>query len=229
MAFDWGGGVGGYVGGGLGGAQIGTMLLPGIGTAIGAGIGAIGGGLMGSGIFNKKQDRNVPDPLASLRNQLQALAAGVPAQVARQKELATARYGEARTKGIQGIRENVRGERGFGASSIEDRLITELIDKLSKSQTESELASDVWGTRQQADILSGTASMYPGQTELEQEPDWAANLLGVGANMAVSNWMQENQWKNIAKYFNPTKDEQLFSPYQLSEGWSVKPSSYRRI
>jgi hypothetical protein len=47
--------------------------------------------------------------------------------------------------------------------------------------------------------------MYPGQTELPQEENWGANLLGAGANMAVQTWQNENQWKNLAKYMNPTK------------------------
>ena len=190
------------------------------GTAgVGAGIGSMFG--------KKKQDRNVPDPLAGLRTQLQALAGQIPAQVAKQKEINAARMARYKTEGQQGIAENIRAERGFGNTSLQDRLNMELMDKLTKSQAEADLNADIWGTKTQADILSGTASMYPGQTELEQEPDWAANLLGVGANMAVSNWMQDQQFNRLKGLFS--KDEQLFSPYQLSEGWSVKPSSYRRI
>ena len=184
--------------GATGGAGIGAMLGGPPGAAVGLAMGAIGGGI--AGFFGKKPKRDVADPLAGLRAQLQALAGQVPAQVAKQKELAAARYAQARTEGIQGIRENVRAERGFGASSIEDRLRSELIDKLTKSQAESELASDIWGTKTQADILSGTASMYPGAPE-EEQPSWQSNLLGAGANLAVQNWMQEQQWKNLAKYF----------------------------
>lgn len=181
--------------GGVGG----SLAAPGVGTALGAGGGyALGNMLESMFGMGKKKSRDVPDPLAGLRAQLQALAAGVPEQVARQKELSAARYAEARKEGTQGIREHIRGEHGFGSSSIEDRLMTELIDKLTKSQSESELASDIWGTKQQADILSGTASMYPSQAELPEEENWQANLLGTGVNMAVQNWQNEQMWKNLA-------------------------------
>jgi len=167
------------------------------GTAgVGAGIGSLFGG--------KKQDRNVPDPLAGLRQQLQALAGQVPAQVAKQKEINAARAAQYKTEGQQGIAENIRGERGFGASSLESRLNAELLDKLSKSQSEADLSAENWGIGEQGRLLMGMGGMYPQQTELEQEPNWAANLLGVGANLATQNWMQENQWKNFAKYLYPT-------------------------
>ena len=158
------------------------------------GLGAIGG------LFRSKKKRDVQDPLAGLRQQLQSLASGIPAQVAKQKELTASRVGEARRTGLQDIGENIRAERGFGNTSLQDRLNFELIDKLTKSQSEADLASDIWGTKQQADILSGTASMYPGAPP-EEEPSWMTNLLGIGTNLAVQNWMDEQKWKNLAKYF----------------------------
>lgn len=160
----------------------------------------------GTSLFgDKKKQRDVPDPLASLRSQLQALAGQVPAQVAKQKELTAGRIGEARRTGIENILENLRAERGFGASSLEPRLTAELQEKLTRAQSEADLASDIWGTGEQARMLAGTARMYPSQPEEEEEePSWATELLGFGSQMAVQNWMQEQQWKNFAKYFNPT-------------------------
>ena len=176
---------------------LGLQALPALTAA--AGTAGVGAGLF-SMFGKKKKSQDQADPLASLRAQLQGLAGQVPAQVAKQKELTAARIAEARRTGTQGIAENIRAERGFGNTSLQDRLNTELYDKLFKSQQEADLASDIWGTKTQADILSGTASMYPGAPP-EEEPSWMTNLLGAGAGMAVQNWMQENQWKNLAKYF----------------------------
>lgn len=170
-----------------------AALAPYIGTT------ALLGGGAALAFGRKKKSRDVADPLAGLRAQLQQLASGIPAQMQRQKEITAGRIGEVRTRGMQGIAENIRAERGFGSTSLQDRLNIELAEKLERAQAESDLASDIWGTRQQADILSGTADLYPQQTEIEEQPSWVTNLLGVGANMAVQNWMQENQWKNLAE------------------------------
>jgi len=160
----------------------------------------LGIGAIGSLFGGKKKSQDVPDPLAGLRAQLQGLAAQVPGQVAKQKELTAARMATAKTEGMQGINENIRGERGFGNTSLQDRLNNELIDKLTKSQAEANLASDIWGTQQQASILGSTAGMYPGAAPAEQ-PSWQSQLMGAGTNMAVQDWMDENKWKNMAKYF----------------------------
>ena len=200
MAYDWG-----TMGAGAtGGAGLGFMLGGPPGAAAGLVMGGIGGGI--AGLFNKKKDRNVPDPLAGLRLQLQNLAGQVPAQVAKQKELTAARVGQYKEEGQQGIAENIRAARGFGNTSLQDRLNTELLDKLTKTQSEADLASDIWGTKTQADILSGTSSMYPGQTELPEDENWQANLMGAGANLAVQNWMQDQQWKRYAGLFGNKKD-----------------------
>lgn len=166
-----------------------TMAMLGIGVA---------GGV--SSMFSKKKDRNVPDPLAGLRLQLQQLAGQIPGQVAKQKEINASRTAEARTTGRQDIAENIRAERGFGNTSLQDRLNAELADKLFKSQSEADLAAENWGIGEQSRILAGTAGMYPSQDELPAEENWGANLLGLGAKMAVENYQSENQWKNLAKY-----------------------------
>ena len=163
------------------------------------GIGAVAGI---SSLFSKKKSQDVPDPLAGLRAQLQGLAGQVPGQVAKQKELTAARVAEARKTGMEGINENIRAERGFGNTSLQDRLNAELLDKLTKSQAEADLASDIWGTQQQANILGSTASMYPGVAE-EEQPSWQSQLMGQGVNLAVQNYMDENKWKNIGKYLKP--------------------------
>ena len=171
-----------------------ALLTAAGGTAgVGYGIGSMFGG--------KKKDRNVPDPLAGLRKRLEGLADDVTGQVAKQKEINAARALEARTTGTQNIGENIRGECGFSNTSLQDRLNAELYDKLFKSQSEADLAADIWGTGQQASILGGTAGMYPKEMELPEEENWGANLLGAGSQMAMQNYMQENQWKNLAKYF----------------------------
>lgn len=166
-------------------------------TIAALGLGAIG---LGSSLFGKKKSQDVPDPLAGLRAQLQGLAGQIPGQVAKQKEITAQRVAEAKTTGAQGIAENIRAERGFGNTSLQDRLNTELADKLFKSQQEADLAAENWGIGQQASILQGTASMYPGAAP-EEAPSWQSQLLGAGTNLAVQNWMDENKWKNISKYF----------------------------
>jgi len=172
------------------------------GLAALGGTAAVGGGIAGAfGAFGgKKKSQDVPDPLAGLRAQLQGLAAQVPGQVAAQKAQTATRMADYKKEGLEGINENIRGERGFGNTSLQDRLNTELYGKLSKVQAEADLASDIWGTQQQASILGSTAGMYPGAAPAEQ-PSWQSQLMGAGTNMAVQDWMDENKWKNMAKYF----------------------------
>ena len=179
----------------------------------------LGIGAIGSLFGGKKKDQNVPDPLAGLRTQLQglasqqqALAGQVPGQVAAKKALTAANMATARTEGMQGINENIRAERGFGNTSLQDRLNTELYDKLFRAQNAADLQADIWGTQQQssilgnaANILSGTSSMYPGAAPNEG-PSWQSQLMGAGTNMAVQNWMDENKWKNMGKYLGGSAD-----------------------
>jgi hypothetical protein len=193
MAWSWGGSGGGAVAGFGTGAMLGGPIGAGVGTIIGG----IGGGLMGG----KKQSRDVADPLASLRAQLQALAGNIPGQVAKQKEINAERVGRLRSEGSQNIAENIRAERGFGNTSLQDELNRKMEADYLAKQNEADLAADQWGTTTTAEILKGTAGMYPSMTELPEEENWQANLLGMGANMAMQNWQQENQWKNMAKYF----------------------------
>ena len=175
-----------------------SVALAGLTAA--AGTAGVGAGIFG--MFNKKkQNRNVADPLAGLRAQLQALAGRISGQVAKQKEINAARTQQMKTEGQQGIAENIRAERGFGNTSLQDRLNTELMTKLTQGQSEADLAAENWGLGQEASILSGTSGMYPTEIELPQEPNWGANLLGAGAQMAISNWQNEQQWKQMAKYF----------------------------
>lgn len=124
----------------------------------------------------KKQE----DPLAGVRSQLQSLASGVPDLVARQKAQIADRYAQEKKQGIEDIGEEVYGARGFGRTSIFDKLRTDLVDKLSRAQSADELAADQWGTTTQANILGNMGSMVPKQTET-QSP--LTTLLGSGIGL----------------------------------------------
>ncbi len=172
------------------------------GTAgVGAGIWSLFGG-------KKKQSRDVPDPLAGIRQQLQALAGQVPGLVEKQKANIRDIYSGYKTEGEQGIGENVYAERGLGRTSIYDRLKTELYDKLAKSQAEAELNAELGGISTQANILSGTAGMYPTQTELPEEPSKIAPILGAGTSLLAQNWMNEQSWKRQESWLDKILSKQ---------------------
>jgi len=181
MAFSWGGAGGGALAGFGAGAMVGGPIGAGVGTIIGA----VGGGLMSG----KKKSQDQADPLAGIRAQLQSIAAGIPALVEKQKANIRDIYAGYKTEGTQGIGENVYAERGLGNTSIYDRLKAELYDKLAKSQAEAELNAEMSGLSTQANILSGTASMYNTTPPPEEGPSVTSQILGQGANLLTQNWM----------------------------------------
>lgn len=218
------------------------MALPlAIYPMIGAGMALGGAGAFTNwfGLGGKKQSQN--DPLAGLRASLQAissrqeaLAGQVPGLVAKQKELLGQRFGEAKTEGIRDIGENVYAERGFGKTSIYDRLRTELIDKLAKSQAEAELEAEFGGLKLQGDILGqagtmlgSTSGMYPA----EEGPSFMSKLLGAGAGL-VGQEMGYNRLKDIISpeitpkksAYSPTIEEDTDWIKNLSK---VSGSQYR--
>lgn len=134
----------------------------------------------------KKKEQS--DPLAGVRAQLQELSSQIPGLVARQKENIAKEIGAQREEGIKGIGEQVYADRGLGRTSIYDRLRTELVDKLARSQAQAELAADEWGMGQQSDILSRIGSMTPQeQPELESPiSKILGNIgLGIGQNLGL--------------------------------------------
>lgn len=157
------------------------QFLPAL-TALTGTAGVVGG--IASLFGGKKKTQDVADPLAGIRAQLQSLAAGVPALVARQKQQIGERYGEARAEGVRDIGESVSGERGLGRTSIYDRLKTELTDKLARSQAEAELNAEFGGLTTQANILGGTAGMYPQAQEEEQS--FLSKIVGPLAQLGTS-------------------------------------------
>jgi hypothetical protein len=176
---EWGSSIGGIIGTGIG--SFGGPITAGIGGMIGSSLGSL---------FDKKKGKE--DPLAGLRSQLQAisnrqmaLAERVPGLVAEQKRLIGERFGEERTKGIESIGERVYAEGGMGRTSIFDRLRTELVDRLARSQAEAELAADYQGLQTQgsilgqaANVLGSTSGMYT-----PEEPSTLSKILGWGANL----------------------------------------------
>lgn len=143
--------------------------------AIPAAIGAIG---IGSSLFGKK--KQVDDPLAGIRQQLLNLSGQVPGMVARQKELTASNIAEARKEGTESIGEDVYASRGLGRTSIYDRLRTELIDKLAKTQAEADLQAEMGGLSLQGNLLNQAA----GVNVPAEQPSMMSTLLGAGAEFA---------------------------------------------
>ena len=182
---DWGGLIGGALGTGIG--SFGGPGMAAIGGMIGGGIGSsvTGGGL--------SKGKTPEDPLAPIRQQLmglatrsQELAARSREMVTRQKELIGQRIGEAERKGTESIGEGVYGERGFGRTSIYDRLKTELIDKLAKTQAESELQAEMGGLQAEMgglDYEKGIYSTLMGYPSPAEEPSLLSKGLGYGAEI----------------------------------------------
>ncbi|MBM3701732.1 MAG: hypothetical protein FJW63_01865 [Actinobacteria bacterium] len=173
----------------------------------------------GMSLFGRKKKQDVSDPLAGIRGQLQALAGQVPALVARQKELIGQRFAEAKREGIQDIGEDVYAGRGLGRTSIYDRLRTELVDKLAKSQAEAELSAEFGGLQQQASILGGTAGMYPTAQPAEEGPSTLSKILGAGTSLLAQNWLEEQSMKRLGKILGqgetgitPTTGRSFFTP-----------------
>lgn len=187
----------GMGGGAMSGASMGSSFGP-WGTVIGGVGGAILGGFAGGG--EEKEDED--DPLADIRAQLRALSSEVPGLVAREKALIGERFGEAREKGIQDIGESVRGERGFGSSSIEERLKAELIDKLARSQSEAELAAEMKGLQMRSNILGQVGQFTP----TEEEPTFGEQLLGIGGELLGTELGYGRLEKLLGTQKSPTED-----------------------
>ena len=143
-----------------------------VGTGIAGAAGAFGGG---------EKKRETFDPLAGIRQQLQALAAGVPEMVEKRKARLRELFGEAKELGLQDIGEEFRGERGFGASTMETRRRSKFIEDLSKSLAGEELAAEEWGAGRQASFLGSAAGIKP--ELLPEEAGWGEQLMGMGGEM----------------------------------------------
>src|SRR3990167_6407225 len=138
---------------------------------------------VGASLFGKKKKKSQEDPLAPIRQQLMALSGQVPEMVARQKRLLGERYGTLREEGVRDIGENVYAERGLGRTSIYDRLRTELIDKLARSQAESELQTEMGGLELQSGILGRAGGLVTSEQPEVEEPSLTSKLLGAGASL----------------------------------------------
>lgn len=134
------------------------------GSLISAGVGLAGGLLSG-----KKQQAT--DPLASLRQHLQALAGQVPALVNQQKEQNAKSMERQRQLGYEGIGEDVYAQKGLGRTSIEGEKKGRLLTDLLSERDRADLAAEEWGIGQQSRILGSTAGMYPDAQE-EETPWW---------------------------------------------------------
>lgn len=146
------------------------------GSLIGAGVGLLGG------LLGKKKEQY--DPLASIRGQLQGLAQNVGGIVQQEKQANQRRATMARESGTRGINEGVYANRGMGRTSIQDRLSSELSDKLFASQAEADLAAEKWGVDEQARILGSMAGMYP---EQQEEPNWWEGI-GKAIGGGIDTW-----------------------------------------
>ncbi len=194
-----------------------TAALAGLTAAAGtAGVGAGLWGLFGGGKKKSSQD----DPLAGIRLQLQNLASQVPGLVSRQKELIGKEYDTTRTEGKQAIGEDVYATRGLsGGTSIFSRLETELLDKLAKSQAESELAAEMGGLQMQSNILSG-AGRLAAEEQPEEPSIWANIAGGVGSLLG-----QELGYKKLEDIINPPTGKQ----YGYDKGIEETPDWYKNI
>lgn len=120
------------------------------------------------------------DPLAGVRGQLQALSSQIPGLVAKQKESIGKTYEGARKEGLINVAEDVHATRGLGRTTLEDRLRTDLLDKLAQGQAKEELAAEQWGLQGQMGALSSMSGMFP-QPQQEAGSPWGDLLVGGGA------------------------------------------------
>jgi hypothetical protein len=183
------------------------------GNLIGAGVGLLGGLLSGS---KKKQE--VQDPLAGIRAQLQGLAGQIPGMVARQKENIAKEYGALKDQGQKQIGEDVYATRGFGRTSIEDRLRNELYDKLARGQSADELNAEKWGLSEQARIL-GSLPATPVQEETTN-PWW--QTVGESLGQAFGQGGTDNLFGKKTSYGAPDSWEynDIFSQIKNTPGTS---------
>ncbi|GAG07455.1 unnamed protein product, partial [marine sediment metagenome] len=116
------------------------------------------------------------DPLAPIRQQLMSLSAQVPGMVEARKAQIGAQFGAARERGLGEIAETVRGRRGWGPTSIQARLGTELRGELGRAQAGAELGAEEWGLSAQMRALGGAGGMV--SPEMPEEEPWWQDVLG---------------------------------------------------
>lgn len=147
-------------------------------------LGLIGGGtiLGGLSLFGGGKKKEKEDPLAGIRNQLQGLASGVPELIEKRKELIRQLFAEKEAGGLEDIRETFRGERGFGASTLETREGGELRRLLGIGEAGAISEAEMGGLKLQSDILGGVAGLTPGAEP--EEPSFGEELLGIGGEIA---------------------------------------------
>ena len=183
---------------GIAPALLGIPLATGAGSAAVSALGL--GGLAGMGwLFGRGKKKEQYDPLAEIRNKLMGLADEIPGLVAKRKERIGELFGEAKRTGMEGIEENIHAERGFGRTSIEDRLKTELIKKLAGGQAEAELGAEEWGLASRANILSGMSGLMP--EPVEEKPSLLEGLFELGGEYLG----QEFGYRRLEDILNPQK------------------------
>jgi len=183
-----------------------------------------GGATNWFGMGGKKEEKQ-NDPLANIRDQLLGLASNVPELVSRQKEMIGQQFGAARKAGLINVGEDIHARRGMGATTLEDRLRTELLDKLARGQATSELEAEKWGLGMQASLLGQAGGMMP-QPE-EEEPAWWESMLGMGGQLAGQQ-LGIAGLKDIFKEEAPTsKPELLNRPTAYSNVLPEEIGSYR--
>lgn len=186
---QWGSSIGGAIGGGIG--LFGGPGMAALGAGAGAGIGSM---------FDPKESKD--DPLAGIRQQLQSLASRVPGLVSRRQEQIRDIFGEARETGLEDIGEEMRGERGFGATTIEPERRVELLRKLGLSESEALLQAEFGGLELEAGILGRMGEFTRMPTE---EPSFVEQLFGVGGELLG----QELGFGRLEDILKPEEEEDI--------------------
>lgn len=207
---------------------LGASLIPVTGglssnlALMGAG-GMLGGMFGGDGGGKKKED-----PLAGIRGQLTALAGQVPGLVQAQQKLNKEAFDVARGEGRQGIQENVHAVRGLGASSIEDRLTNELLDKLARGQSQADLEAQKWGLSEQGRLLTGAARMGGDQGE---DTSWWDNLAGIGESLSGIGDEEEIDLSKLlgGKLVSDQEEKSSIIPTTVQEDVATRPGTYMRL
>ena len=189
MAVDWGSVGSGAMTGASMGAMLGGPMAP-LMAVGGAMFGGIAGGFMGGG-----KKTAYEDPLAGIRQQLIQAAGGYAELGARQKAINAEMAKQMISEGNEDIMETARGERGFGANTIELDWKRNLLKSAYDAQTSADLSVD-------RNVHSGLISAL--QAAMGNPPT-AVMDQGWSAGRQVGQAIQDTDWKGILKGLTPKK------------------------
>jgi len=171
----------------------------------------------------KKKKKDVEDPLASIRQELMALAhEGLPAEELKQRT--SERFGKARTSGLEDIKEEVYASRQM-PGSIHTRLVEDFLSSLSEKEESAYLDIDVANKEYQMKALLGALGAgYPEAPA--EEPGLLESLLPAGAEIAGKQFGQQESLRQIEQLIEKLRKQEegtvptnvmLSKPQYLSE------------